>query len=194
MNVNIQLPTHVPMMVLPGVLLLPHQLMPLHIFEDKYKKMLEDVIHGDRIFGICDEAIYSPMHRNRIASVGLLHISEQQDDETSNLMLLGLQKVFIKHVSEERVYPFVEVEPVEFPVMNERENTVIKEHLIERIDSLLPESDQAAEVLNNMQQMTDLDLMIDYSCQLMNAHPTIQRKIYQTLKLEEKLALFDDLF
>ena len=78
--------------------------------------------------------------------------------------------------------------------MNERENTVIKEHLIERIDSLLPESDQAAEVLNNMQQMTDLDLMIDYSCQLMNAHPTIQRKIYQTLKLEEKLALFDDLF
>ena len=181
-------------MVLPGVLLLPHQLMPLHIFEDKYKQMLEDVIHGDRIFGICDDAIYSPMHRNRIASVGLLHISEKQDDETSNLMLLGLQKVFIKHVSEEREYPLVEVEPVELTAIDKRQHTVIKEHLIERVNSLLPESDQAAEVLNNMQQMSDLDLMIDYASQLINTHPTIQRKIYQTLNVEEKLALFDDLF
>ncbi|OUX37016.1 MAG: hypothetical protein CBE26_04110 [Kiritimatiellaceae bacterium TMED266] len=191
---NVQIPKHVPMMVLPGVLLLPHQLMPLHIFEEKYKQMLEDVIHGDRIFGICDDTIYSPMHRNRIASVGLLHISEKQDDETSNLMLLGLQKVFIKHVSEERDYPLVEVEPVELPSIDKRQHTVIKEHLIERVNSLLPESDQAAEVLNNMQKMSDLDLMIDYASQLINAHPTIQRKIYQTLNVEEKLALFDDLF
>jgi len=109
-------------------------------------------------------------------------------------MLLGLQKVFIKHVSEEREYPLVEVEPVELTAIDKRQHKVIKEHLIERIDSLLPENDQAAEVLKNMQQMSDLDLMIDYASQLINAHPTIQRKIYQTLNVEEKLALFDDLF
>ena len=123
-------PKYVPMMVLPGVLLLPNQLLPLHIFEDKYKIMIEDVIHGDRIVGICDESIYSNAEQSH-ASVGLLHF-EKQEEGTSNLMLLGLQKVHMLHLNEDKPYPRVEINPIEPPSLDKRQTDVIHEHIIEK--------------------------------------------------------------
>ena len=191
---NIAYPKQVPMMVLPGVLLLPHQLLPLHIFEDKYKTMIEDVIHGERIFGICDDSIYSPIHRNSIASIGLLHLCEKQEEGTSNLMLLGLQKVHMLHVNEEKPYPRVEINPVELPSLDQRQTDVIHEHIMERIEPRLPDHPKATEIIETMQQMHNLDLLIDYATQLIQAHPALQKKIYQTIEIKEKMALFDNLF
>ena len=181
-------------MVLPGVLLLPTQLLPLHIFEDKYKIMIEDVIHGDRIFGICDESIYAPMQSNNIASVGLLHLCEKQEEGTSNLMLLGLQKVHILNLNEDKPYPRVEINPIEPPSLDKRQADVIHEHIINRIDPLLPDHPKAKEVINIMQQMQNLDLLIDYATQLIKTHPDRQKKIFQTIEIKEKMALFDGLF
>ncbi len=181
-------------MVLPGVLLLPHQLLPLHIFEDKYKTMIEDVIHGDRIFGICDDCIYSPIEQNRIASVGLLHHCEKQEEGTSNLMLLGLQKVHMLQLNEDKSYPRVEINPIDPPSLDKRQTDVIHEHIIERIDPLLPDDPKANEVIKTMQQMQNLDLLIDYAVQLIQTHPNRKKKIFQTIEIKEKMALFNTLF
>ena len=191
---HLDYPKNVPMMVLPGVVLLPTQLLPLHIFEDKYKIMIEDVIHGDRIFGICDESIYAPMQSNYIASVGLLHLCEKQEEGTSNLMLLGLQKVHILNLNEDKPYPRVEINPIEPPSLDKRQADVIQEHIINRIDPLLPDHPKAKEVINIMQQMQNLDLLIDYATQLIKTHPDRQKKIFQTIEIREKMALFDGLF
>ena len=191
---NVVYPKNVPMMVLPGVLLLPNQLLPLHIFEDKYKMMIEDVIHGDRIFGICDESIYAPMQSNSIASVGLLHLCEKQEEGTSNLMLLGLQKVHMLHLNEDKPYPRVEIDPIEPPSLDKRQTDVIHEHIIEKIDPLLAEHPKANNVIKTMQQMQNLDLLIDYATQLIQTHPDRQKKIFQTVEIKEKMALFDKLF
>ena len=37
-----------PMFPLPGVVLFPHALLPLHIFEERYKKMARDVLATHR--------------------------------------------------------------------------------------------------------------------------------------------------
>ena len=36
----------VPMFPLPGVFLFPGQVMPLHIFEPRYRQMIEDLLDG----------------------------------------------------------------------------------------------------------------------------------------------------
>ena len=191
---NVVYPKNVPMMVLPGVLLFPNQVLPLHIFENKYKIMLEDVIHGDRIFGICDESIYAPMQCSSIASVGLLHLCEKQEEGTSNLMLLGLQKVHILSLNEDKPYPRVEINPIEPPSLDKRQTDVIHEHIMKRIDPLLPDHPKANEVIKTMQQIQNLDLLIDYATQLIQTRPDRQKKIFQTIEIKEKMALFDMLF
>ena len=42
------LPETAGFMILNGVTLFPHQLLPLHIFEPRYREMLEDALTGDR--------------------------------------------------------------------------------------------------------------------------------------------------
>ena len=46
------IPEKLPIMALPGACLFPGGKMPLHIFESKYRDMLNDVISGNRMFCI----------------------------------------------------------------------------------------------------------------------------------------------
>ena len=109
-------------------------------------------------------------------------------------MLLGLQKVHMLHLNEEKAYPRVEINPIEPPSLDKRQTDVIHEHILERIEPLLPDHPKATEVIETMQQMQNLDLLIDYATQLIQTHPTLQKKIFQTIEIKEKMALFDDLF
>lgn len=46
------LPQVIPIFPLDGVLLLPHGMLPLNIFEPRYLNMIDDVMAGDRIIGM----------------------------------------------------------------------------------------------------------------------------------------------
>ena len=41
-----------PLFPLPGVVLYPQMLLPLHVFEPRYLRMLEVVLDGERLIGI----------------------------------------------------------------------------------------------------------------------------------------------
>ena len=45
-----EIPSSVPVMVLPGALLFPHALLPLYIFEQRYREMLSYCLQSDRMF------------------------------------------------------------------------------------------------------------------------------------------------
>ena len=52
MEMEITLPDEVPVMTLAEATLFPQALMPLHIFEPRYRAMLRDVLAGDRLFAV----------------------------------------------------------------------------------------------------------------------------------------------
>lgn len=47
-------PTEYPCILLGGCPLLPFQLMPLHLFEPRYRRMVEDALAGDRRFAVAE--------------------------------------------------------------------------------------------------------------------------------------------
>jgi Lon protease-like protein len=49
---SLSLPTEVPVFPLPAVLLLPRARLPLNIFEQRYRNMVEDVLAGGRFMGM----------------------------------------------------------------------------------------------------------------------------------------------
>lgn len=57
------LPEVLPVFPLTGVMLLPGTVLPLHIFEPRYRAMIEDVLDGDRIFGMIQP--FAPQSDNR---------------------------------------------------------------------------------------------------------------------------------
>lgn len=106
---NIDIPDEVPFMVLNNAVLFPQSIMPLFIFEPRYKKMLNDILPSDRMFAIAtgdkskkqaanEEKFYS------VAGVGIIRACKQNPDGNLNLILQGISRVKFESVSNEKPY------------------------------------------------------------------------------------------
>jgi Lon protease-like protein len=88
---------------LPNLVLYPHVMQPLHIFEERYREMLEDALDDD---GLIAMALLEPGwemdYDSRppiapLACLGKVVAHHRLDDGRYNLLLLGVQRVRIVH-------------------------------------------------------------------------------------------------
>lgn len=103
---DIKIPEEVPVMTLSNTVLFPQAIMPLFIFEPRYRKMLSDVLPSSRIFAVAtldertkniegDEVAYP------IAGIGLIRACRKNSDGNSNLVLQGISRIkFLSIISE----------------------------------------------------------------------------------------------
>ncbi|GAT32794.1 ATP-dependent Lon protease [Terrimicrobium sacchariphilum] len=106
MKLEIELPEVLGVMVLPGVLLFPGSLVPLYIFEPRYRKMLADALATQRVFGIVPHA-EAEGGRHGIGGAGLIRACVGNEDGTSHLVLLGISRFHIVDWVRDRGYPAV---------------------------------------------------------------------------------------
>jgi ATP-dependent Lon protease len=115
---TLQVPKTLPVMTLPHVVFFPQALLPLHIFEPRYREMLRDVLAAHRVFAVArlDPAragrpgAREPSHR--IATVGLIRACQDAGQGTSNLLLEGVTRIEIRDVIRERPYRIIAVRPL----------------------------------------------------------------------------------
>jgi Lon protease-like protein len=65
---QIPLPEILPVFPLTGVMLLPGTVLPLHIFEPRYRAMVEDALDGGKVFGMVQP--FTPQNDNRGPEAG----------------------------------------------------------------------------------------------------------------------------
>ena len=134
-NGSVELPDEIPVMPLPGAVLFPHALLPLYIFEPRYREMLEHALKRDRMFSValikpsCPEwhALEDFFH---CATVGLIRACVGRGDGTSNLVLQGLHRVRFTSFDQEMPFPVAKIDIVE---SSEDETTVETEALAEKV-------------------------------------------------------------
>ena len=89
-----------PLFPLPDVVLFPQEVLPLHIFEPRYRRMLRTVMAEDRRFGVVR---WDPQEQ-RMADVGccaeILHC-QTQEDERSNIVTMGQQRFRVLDIVRE---------------------------------------------------------------------------------------------
>ena len=116
---SFEIPKNLPVMTLRGVVLFPKAMMPLRIFEERYKTMLNDRLNEDRIFAIVGERENVTEEEEHlelpfgVATAGLIRVSKENPDGTSFVLLQGLSRVRIVSIPQEIPYRILEVEPVE---------------------------------------------------------------------------------
>lgn len=116
---NFTIPNRIPAMTLRGIVLFPQAMMPLRIFEERYKTMLTDRLNEDRIFAIVGERENVTEEEEHlelpfgVATAGLIRVSKENPDGTSFVLLQGLSRVRIVSIPQEIPYRILEVEPVE---------------------------------------------------------------------------------
>ena len=86
-----EFPDRTDLMILPWVSLFPGSLLPLYIFEERYREMTKAALVGNRMFAIAhtyDDTTIAP-----IGGLGVIRACVTNEDGTSNLVLQGLSRV-----------------------------------------------------------------------------------------------------
>jgi Lon protease-like protein len=110
------LPRAIPIFPLPNVVLFPNVVLPLHIFEPRYRQMVSDALAGDRIIGMVllrpgwerDYEGRPPVYP--IGCAGLITHAERMSDGRYNIALRGLEKFRIAAEDHSRSYRVASIE------------------------------------------------------------------------------------
>ncbi len=90
----------------------PGVVTPLHIFEPRYRQLLQDIMPGDRTFGI----LYPGESENELPEIGRIGCTvevlsqEEMPDGRSNILCVGKNRFTIQSLSHDTMYLQAEVE------------------------------------------------------------------------------------
>ncbi len=138
---GITIPEFCGTILLPETVLFPHGALPLHIFEERYRTMLEDSLEdhcmicvGTLVAEECDE-LTSCVHP--IGTVGLIRTSREMEDGRSNLVLHGVYRVRFSAWPGGKSYPVAHIVPMTADPFPSDEGPLMASKLRDRVNEAL---------------------------------------------------------
>ncbi|MCH1424958.1 MAG: LON peptidase substrate-binding domain-containing protein, partial [Burkholderiales bacterium] len=162
------IPESVPVMNLSKATLFPHAILPLYIFESRYREMLETVLQSHRLFALADleaEAKEAQTHpaQSLIAGIGMIRACRKNTDGTSHLVLQGLSRIKLLQLSWDKPYPMATIERVEsLSMQNIGQYKAIKPTLIDSIEHLVQlDSNVPDDIITFLANLDDSENVLD---------------------------------
>lgn len=110
-----QPPQRLPIFPLPNVLLFPNMVLPLHIFEERYKRMISDCLQGDRLLGLFllqqgweqEGKVPTPYE---VGGMGRITRAVKYPNGSMDILLSGVARVHVLRYFQQKPYLVAEVE------------------------------------------------------------------------------------
>ncbi len=198
MEMEIVLPDAVAVMTLPNVAFFPQALMPLHIFEPRYRQMLKESLATHRLFAVAgldpkraeDATEFEPAHR--IATVGIVRACQKADNGTSNLLLQGLARVQLTKLVREEPYRVARIRAlVSAPGADEPENQRLRTDLAklivtkQRLGGSVP-----PDFSRFLKTIEDPEIFVDLAAFSLCEDARLKQQLLETLDVHLRLQLF----
>lgn len=198
MEIEITLPDEVAMMTLPGMAFFPQALLPLHIFEPRYREMLRDSLDSHRLFAVAGLDVtrgskgFEPPYR--IATVGIVRACQGREDGTSNLLLQGLTRVEVTEIIGEEPYRRIKIRALSSdPGATEEENTRLRAQLSRLLSTRLRLSGGGpAELTKFLRTIDDPETFVDLAAFNLCGDPRLKQRLLETLNVRERIALLTE--
>lgn len=197
MEMEITLPDTVPVMTLPNVAFFPQALMPLHIFEPRYRKMLRDALASNRLFAVAgldarlaaEGGHFEPPHR--VAAVGIIRACQKNANGTSNLLLQGLCRVRIEAIEGDDPYRRIRIRALASePGAPEEENTALRGELARLIAQKMRLEPASQDLTDFLAKVDDPEAFVDLAAFSLCEDFTLKQQLLETLDVHRRLRLF----
>jgi len=180
-------------MPLPGAVLFPHALLPLYIFEPRYRKMLEHALRKHRMFCVTLIKPICPDWRAsedffHLATAGLIRACVERSDGTSNLVLQGLQRVRFTSFEREKPFPIASIETVESSDSPTVETEALGAKVVELYGSLKHDHRQLPAKLDRyLSELRDLEMLADLMASTFVSDPLRRQRLLEERSLNQRL-------
>jgi Lon protease-like protein len=188
-------------MTLPNATLFPQALLPLYIFEPRYRQMLADALHSSRMFAV---AMQKPGNTREspspVAGLGLIRVSVRHRDGTSHLILQGVARVGLEEVVRYKPYRIHRIRSLEIPpcdsVAADALLAKVRELLEERVKLGLPLQFPSApihpggspkDILKHLDSIADPEQAADQVCCAVLAGAAERQTLLETADVETRL-------
>jgi len=192
-HIEVKLPDSVPLMVLPEAMLFPHSVLPLFIFEQRYRDMLAWALANDRMFCVAMmkpgvSEVRSPDDFFHVSGLGLIRACVQNPDGTSHMILHGLQRVRFVGFDKSRPFYVARIEALKSELGDAEVLDLLSEQIIRLCKKLgeagyeLPES--IAQLLRNG---SEAELLGDVVGSAFVRHPVHRQALLEQPVVSERL-------
>lgn len=200
--VAMQLPADAGIMVLNTVLF-PHGILPLHIFEPRYRKMLAEALETDRMFvvamqrpGAAEEAPCD------VAGLGVVRYSVQRPNGTSDLVLQGIARVRLSDLVRQKPYRRMRITPLASQCKGGSSIDALVTRLVGIIEERVKQGVQVPHELlkqfateakaggkcGAISHVADPGLFADFvACLFLRSRPAVLQTLLEDLNVESRL-------
>lgn len=114
-----------------GSVLFPSFVLPLNIFEPRYRALIRDVIDGDREFGVClierGAEVGGDDVRTAVGTAAQVHEAEELPDGRWAVVAVGGRRIRVERWLPDDPYPRAEVEDLPDPAPSKAEVAALPE-------------------------------------------------------------------
>jgi uncharacterized protein len=184
-----------PLFPLPNAVLFPHALLPLHIFEDRYREMTRDILSGVRclVIGLIDPNA-SPDEEQPpvlpIAGVGEVVMAHELPDGRFNLVVRGRARVRIdQEMPSDRPYRLVSATQLpDLPITNPAEIGDADQTLRALIGRLAEALPEGGELLRQVVAAQDSPAeLVDGVASALIVDPVLRQRLLETRDVGQRL-------
>jgi len=194
-NGSVDLPDEVPVMPLPGAVLFPHALLPLYIFEPRYREMLEHALQRDRMFSVTLIKPSCPQWHAaedffHVATVGLIRACVGRGDGTSNLVLQGLHRVRFSSFQQQSPFPIAKIDIVQTTTASSVETEALAEKVLELYQKLKRAERQLPPKIDRyLAQLGDVEMLCDLVASTFVEDPLRRQQMLEEPSVNQRLRL-----
>lgn len=198
MHLNLsQFPTKLPILDLPGIILLPRGNLPIHLMEDKHKLLIEEALKTDRYVGVVQadkQAEGKKLFRS--GCLGKITTFSEGEEGDYFVILSGVCRFNLldpQETSKPYFIHSVSYETFSFDIYEEKENEIEREKLLDLVKVYFSSSDLIAnwdeiKMASNERLISSLTLLYPFEPQekqaLLESPTLIERTQMMTALLE----------
>jgi Lon protease-like protein len=187
-----EIPQEVGIMTLPDAILFPQALLPLYIFEPRYRAMLKESLERQRMFAVAlpndSTAAKSALVPHRVAGVGLIRACVDKPDGSSNLILQGVSRVRFTDFVQEKPYYVGRIEVLTTEESDALEVEALSVKVLEMIGAMHDAGEiQAEGIMKFLNEIRDYDALADIVTYSFIEDVESKQEILETLNLRQRL-------
>lgn len=144
---------------LPNLVLFPHVVQPLHIFEPRYCEMLREALSADRLITMAtlkpgwELNHYGSPPISEVVCVGQVISHAPTEEDRHNILLLGLSRArIVEELDVQRPFRMATVELIDdlYPTSGASERMKLQQNLLEVYRTFIPEGTLTQESFQQM--------------------------------------------